>query len=203
MRKRSFSLMLLLILLAGRLTAQPGNAVPISIQAGTTLRLDGNSTMHEYSATASVVTGSIMADSALLGWRPSGGARFFRQAELTIPVKEMHSGNAKLDDKMYDALGADDHPNILYRLTGDTIVAGSRADTLTLLTSGILSVGGKEKVIELPLVLTRDRDSTVHVRGRRDLLMTDFGIEPPSMMLGLLKTDDKVIISFDVRLRSH
>jgi len=122
---------------------------------------------------------------------------------LTIPVKQMHSGNEKLDDKMYDALQADDHPDITFRLTGDTIVPGAPNDSLIVKASGILAVAGKEKPVELSVILVRNQDSTVSIKGSKELLMTDFGIEPPSMMLGLLKTDDKVVIHFDIRLRSQ
>jgi hypothetical protein len=38
------------------------------------------------------------------------------------------------------------------------------------------------------------------VRGTRDLLMTEFGIKPPTMFMGMLKTDDKVTIKFELQL---
>src|SRR5713226_7417640 len=108
MRKRNVSFMLYLLLLAARSLAQPGNPIEMQVQPETKLRLDGNSTMHEYSAAASVVSGTIFADSALFTAEMVSPTRPFRQVELTIPVKKIHSGNEKLDDKMYDALHADD-----------------------------------------------------------------------------------------------
>jgi hypothetical protein len=38
------------------------------------------------------------------------------------------------------------------------------------------------------------------VMGTLDLLMTDFGIEPPTAMMGVLKTDPKVTIRFETLL---
>jgi hypothetical protein len=40
----------------------------------------------------------------------------------------------------------------------------------------------------------------LQVRGTRELLMTEFGIKPPTMFMGMLKTDDKVTIKFEVQL---
>jgi hypothetical protein len=43
-------------------------------------------------------------------------------------------------------------------------------------------------------------DATVTVTGELQLLMTDFGITPPKAMLGMLKTDPKVTVTFDTVL---
>ena len=41
---------------------------------------------------------------------------------------------------------------------------------------------------------------TLTVTGDVDLLMTDYGIAPPKAMLGMLKTDPKVTITFETVL---
>jgi hypothetical protein len=38
------------------------------------------------------------------------------------------------------------------------------------------------------------------VQGQVQLLMTDFGIKPPTAMLGMLKTDPKVTVSIETVL---
>ncbi|TLY32904.1 MAG: YceI family protein [Ignavibacteria bacterium] len=203
MNKRDICFIQILLLVAAESFAQTAIPIQMQVQPESKLRLDGNSTMHEYSAAASVVSGTILVDSAFFSPVIVSPSRLFRRVDLTIPVKQMHSGNEKLDDKMYDALQADDHPDITFRLTGDTIVPGAPNDSLIVKASGILAVAGKEKPVELSVILVRNQDSTVSIKGSKELLMTDFGIEPPSMMLGLLKTDDKVVIHFDIRLRSQ
>jgi hypothetical protein len=40
----------------------------------------------------------------------------------------------------------------------------------------------------------------LHARGTRDLLMTDFGIKPPTMFMGMLKTHDKVVVTIELQL---
>jgi hypothetical protein len=49
-------------------------------------------------------------------------------------------------------------------------------------------------------VTTQREGSTLKVQGRLLLLMTDFGIKPPVAMLGMLKTDPKVAITFETVL---
>jgi hypothetical protein len=40
----------------------------------------------------------------------------------------------------------------------------------------------------------------LNVQGSVELLMTDYGITPPKAMLGMLKTDPKVTITFETVL---
>jgi hypothetical protein len=47
---------------------------------------------------------------------------------------------------------------------------------------------------------TQRRESSLTVTGKVDLLMTDYGITPPKAMLGMLKTDPKVTITFETVL---
>ena len=42
--------------------------------------------------------------------------------------------------------------------------------------------------------------STITVIGEVSLLMTDYGIKPPTAMLGMLKTDPKITVTFETVL---
>jgi polyisoprenoid-binding protein YceI len=123
----------------------------------------------------------------------------FQEARLNIPVKKMVSGDEKLDDNMYEALKADDHPEISFRLLTDSIISFSR-DSMKLNATGMLSVAGKEKEIDMTLLLIQSSTDTLTIEGSKELLMSEFGIDPPSMMLGLLKTDDKIVIHFQLHI---
>ena len=40
----------------------------------------------------------------------------------------------------------------------------------------------------------------IQLRGNRKLSMKDFGIKPPTMFMGMLKTNDQVTVTFDLEL---
>jgi hypothetical protein len=40
----------------------------------------------------------------------------------------------------------------------------------------------------------------VRVRGTHSLSMKSFGLKPPTMFMGMLKTDDKVTVKFELQL---
>ena len=114
--------------------------------------------------------------------------------DIEIPVGTLTSRDPGLDTSMYKALKADTNRNIVFRLA--KIESGS---TGTLMAVGRLAVAGVERDVVFAL-RTERRDDTLLVSGRLPLLMTDYGITPPTAMLGMLKTDPKVIVTFEVIL---
>ena len=98
---------------------------------------------------------------------------------------------------MFKAMKADKHPTITFRLASYTVEAA--ANGMTVKPTGTLTVAGVEKPIDMVLDV-KEQAGALHVRGTRDLLMTDFGIKPPTMFMGMLKTDDKVTITFELQL---
>ena len=173
----------------------------LSIQSNSKLWLEGNSTLHKYSATTADLSGTISVDSLLFADGKTSLSKPFEQVEITIPVKRLLSGNEKLDNNMYEALKANDYPNITYRMISDSLISSVEKDSMTLKTTGKLSVAGKEKVVDIIITAIKKQDNTLSIKGSQEFLMTDFEVAPPSMMLGLLKTDNKVVIHFDVQLK--
>ena len=95
-----------------------------------------------------------------------------------------------------EALKVKDHPDIVFRLLRFEPGSGT---TDTLRGIGVLQIAGVEREVSLD-VTTQQEGSTLKVQGRVRLLMTDFGIKPPTAMLGMLKTDPKVGITFETVL---
>lgn len=173
-----------------------GNPYHGTVLQKSKLSLKGTSTMHDYACMSSQMLGTVVIDSEALAPGAGYPPHFFGSAEMTIPIKQISSGKDKLDDKMYELLVADDHPNITYRLTRDSVISGNGKDTLSVQTKGKLSVAGKENVIDMTVMVTTSADGVLSITGQKDLLMTDFNIEPPTMMFGMLKTDNKIVIDF-------
>jgi len=115
--------------------------------------------------------------------------------EVAIPAATLTSPKEGLDKNMHKALKVTQHPDITFRLT-----RLERADATGAMKGiGTLRIAGVER--EMTLLLTTQRgDAGLTVTGQVPLLMTDFGIEPPKAMLGLLKTDPKVTVTFETVL---
>ena len=61
-------------------------------------------------------------------------------------------------------------------------------------------MAGQTRVVEIPLTALRQEGGSMKGEGAVDLKITDFGIKPPTAMLGTLKTKDAIRISFTVLL---
>jgi polyisoprenoid-binding protein YceI len=85
------------------------------------------------------------------------------------------------------------HPDIVFRLLRLEPRAGTTGAVRAI---GVLHIAGVEREVTLD-VATERTDGTLTVRGQLQLLMTDYGIKPPTAMLGMLKTDPKVTVAFE------
>jgi polyisoprenoid-binding protein YceI len=172
------------------------------------LWLEGDSTLHTYASTATkmelvsefTVSTVSSAQSNVALMLKDGQLKTF---ELTIDAKGLKSGKESLDKNMYNSLKADTHPAIIFRLAQYEI-AKSTVDqkSISITVKGHLIVAGKEKEIDLSVEALPTAQG-IQVLGAKELLMTDFGIKPPTAIFGALKTDNKVVIRFDLLLRQE
>jgi polyisoprenoid-binding protein YceI len=129
-------------------------------------------------------------------------AQSLSSLKVVIPVKKLDTDKSSMNDNMYDALKADDNPNITYELTkvSSGVLPSVAGDSVQLSTTGVLSIAGKQNVIEMNVVGSLTKDGKVQFKGQKKIKMTDFGVDPPTMLFGTIRTGDEVTIKFDLLL---
>jgi hypothetical protein len=177
--------------------ARAGSASPrIALAPASRLVLRGKSTLHDFASTATRLQLAVeLADSLPAG--PPTLARLsepgaVRSIVVTIPVEAMKSEKDGLDKNMYKALKAASNPNIVFRLLSPAVPTG--ADAAFHLT-GELEVAGVRQPVEMDVRASESADGIV-LEGSKALLMSDYGIKPPKMFLGTLKTEDRVVVEW-------
>jgi polyisoprenoid-binding protein YceI len=201
-RGRLFGWSAVAVLVTGvSLAARPGAPAesPLAIDAGT-VTIAGTSNIHEYTAS----TTSVRVTQARFGAALDG--RFCENAlkpgavdsfEISIAAATLKSpkGDA-LDKNLRKALKTDQFPEITFRLAKlDT--TGKPANAAAAV--GTLTIAGVAHEVTMDITTKQDSGKLV-VQGRLDLLMTDYGIKPPTAMMGMLKTDPKVTVTFETVL---
>jgi polyisoprenoid-binding protein YceI len=172
---------------------------PLAIDSAR-VTVSGTSNIHAYTASTTTVRvrraqlagapeGSDLWASAL---NPGGLEAF----EVSIPAATLTSPREGLDTNMHKALRVADNPEIVFRLLR---FEPATAPAGALRAIGVLKVAGVVREVALEITTERTQASLT-VRGQVQLLMTDFGITPPVAMLGMLKTDPKVTITFETVL---
>ena len=172
-------------------------AAPLAIDTAR-ITIEGTSNIHEYTAS----TTKVRVTRAQLG-AAVGGPEFWDNVlkpgsvevfEIAVAAGTLTSPKDGLDKNMHKALKTQEHPDITFRLLR---LEPGQAGALKGI--GMLRIAGVEREVVLNLK-TQRKDSTLAVTGKVDLLMTDYGITPPKAMLGMLKTDPKVTITFETVL---
>ncbi|WP_083564753.1 YceI family protein [Sinomicrobium oceani] len=115
---------------------------------------------------------------------------------FTLTVEELKSGKSGMDKNTYKALKSKEHKQITFRSGTSTGIKEAGAGKYEVNISGDLTIAGVTK--NVPLKLTVVSGAKVHVSGSTDIVMTDYGIEPPTALLGTVKTGEKVTVKFEM-----
>ena len=172
---------------------------PLAIDSGR-ITIAGTSNVHEFTASTTKVritraqlgasvAGPDFWDNAL---KPGAVEAF----EIAIPAATLTSPKEGLDKNMHKALKVQEHPDITFRLVRFDATQNAAGAARAI---GVLKIAGVEREVALDIT-TKHTGFTLAVQGRVDLLMTDYGITPPKAMLGMLKTDPKVTVTFETVL---
>lgn len=177
---------------AGQSSAQP----ELKLSA-TRVSINGTSNIHPFTASTTDVRMSRLVLAPADGDRlqaaaKPGGVQAF---EIAIKASSLASSKDGLDKNMHKALKASEHPDITFKLS--RVEAGAAASTLKAI--GLLKIAGVEKEVALDLKVATN-GATITVSGEHSLLMTDFGIKPPTAMLGMAKADNKITVRFETVL---
>lgn len=116
-----------------------------------------------------------------------GFANGVQAASLTVPVKAFKCPNDEMTQHLMETMKPEKFPEIVYKLE-KYMMTGALAQT-----TGTLTIQGSTQPIVLPLTL-KASDQGVQIDGNTRLDMTKFGVDPPVVMLGLLKVGPEIRI---------
>ena len=169
---------------------------PMSLAPQSRLWVDGTSTVRSWSCKATVLDATIDAGAADAVASVIAGQKAVRAVDVRIPAAKLECGNETMNAHMRKALKAADHPVIAFAVSAYDITRGAGGVTGTI--EGQLTLGGVTRPISLAATGVAGPDGTLHVTGTHELVMTEFGLKPPSLMLGTMKVGDRVKVSFDL-----
>lgn len=164
-----------------------------SSSAGNEIYITGTSNLHNWNM--AVVASNIVAEFDIEGLQ----LKNIRRVDFTCKTRDIKSNSNLMDRKTYEAIKSDNHPEIRFTLMVNSVpVSDGRNFSGTL--RGNLNVAGLTREIAVPFTGTLNENRTILVKGSVDLKMTDFKIEPPTALLGTLKTGDNITVTFSLNL---
>ena len=197
MRKTLFTISALMAA-AATAGAQGASAIRLRLEPGSELSINGTSNVHDFHCKTNKINAYIDVDPAYTK-DLTKVARPIVSVKVNIAVKSLSCGNRKMDENMYNTLKADQNQLIKYTLSGYDILNGS-ATAFAAKTNGTLTILGKDKIVAMKIDAARLNEGKATAQGEETLLMTDFGIKPPSFMFGTMKVGNEVKVKFDLKL---
>ncbi|MDZ7755422.1 YceI family protein [Rhodohalobacter sp.] len=116
--------------------------------------------------------------------------------EVVFDVESFDCGKRKINNDMKDALKADQYPNI--RFVYKKAELDPNLPDNNFIIHGDLTLAGVTREISFIAKKDVSENGEMRVRGNIKIFMTDYGIEPPTGLFGLIKADDELTVHFDL-----
>lgn len=170
---------------------------PLTLRPESRITFDGKSTVRDWSCQAATITAAIDADAGAVA-AVLQGKKAVRTVTLTFPVEKLDCANGTMNGHMRKALNADQHKTLVFTLSGYELAGtGTVAGTL----NGTLQINGVTKPISMKAQFTEAPNGGLRMVGSYPLTMTEWQVQPPTLMLGTMKVDPVITVKFDVQLQ--
>lgn len=189
-----------LLLVVPALVAWRAAVTPMRMDSASRIWVKGTSTVRGFECQAGEFNAQVASVGSDAVAAVLAGEQGVTGVEVSIAAEKLDCRNGTMNGHMLKAIKATQHPTITFKL--GTYDLQKTDGNVRLVLRGTLSLGGVEKDITVDATATPGPDNTLQVVGAHDLSMKDYGLKPPSLMLGTMKVHDKLNINFDLILRN-
>lgn len=161
-------------------------AAPAAAQSTLDFTISGSSTVRNWTCTAQ---GTVAVTPATGGTAVPGFATGVQTAVVTVPLKAFRCPNDEMTQHLNEAMKSDKFGEIVFKLEKYEVAAGQGQ------ASGAMTIVGNTQPVTVPVTL-KPGPQGVELSGDTRLDMTKFGVDPPVVMLGLMKVGAQIRIQF-------
>jgi hypothetical protein len=181
-----------------------GQVIKVMIQPHSMLQIQGKTNVNAFNCfcapPAAIV--SINAESS-----PETQIITFRKAELSVLTRSLDCRHKIMNRDMYQTLQAEHHPTItlsisrviipIHQINAQWRIEGP------VLAEGHLTLAGMKRNIDLQVSISRLMNNIYRFTASKKLLLTDFGLTPPTVLMGMVKVKNEIILEIDVYLSAY
>ncbi|HYD51678.1 MAG TPA: YceI family protein [Gemmatimonadaceae bacterium] len=197
MRTPKFARLMALALTAPALLAMTSSAAFMKLQPGSRLWVNGSSTVRSFECSATMIDAKVETSGPGTAVAVANGAKAVSAVKVAIPAAKLDCKNGTMNGHMMKALKASEAPIIAFDLAGYDLAKSAAGTAVTL--KGTLSIGGQTKPVTIA-ALAKSEGTALRVTGTHEVRMTEFGLKPPTLMMGTMKVNELVKVSFDLQL---
>lgn len=158
------------------------------------LTVSGTSTLHDWDMKSAVGTfeGNFTLNAA-------GAITAVNGISFSTKGESLKSGHDAMDKNAYKALKIDKAPVITFSSNAATITNLDATD-YSVKSTGKLTIAGTTLDAEIVATCKVNADKSITVMGSKKISMKEFGMAPPTFMMGTIKTGNDVTLKFDLKL---
>jgi hypothetical protein len=115
---------------------------------------------------------------------------------VTVPVADIVCNDDIVSNRFREALKYKEYPEIHFNMHAYVLEEDGKAEV-----KGKFTIAGMTRDVDLEAKLTPLPQNALSIAGNLEILMTDYGIEPPEALFGLVKVRDNISVKFDLNIR--
>jgi hypothetical protein len=168
------------------------------VQPSSTLNIEGTTNINSYECTIKKYTGN---DTLVLHEGGRSIRPVFVKGAVELDASSCDCGMAPMTSDFRKAINSKEYPSIIIDFISfeRMPVYGAAPDKF----KGILkiSLAGVTKLFEVNCTINATQAGIIHLMGTRVFLFSDFNITPPSRMLGAVRVNESLTVSFHLQLK--
>lgn len=193
MRSGRLYIKFMLVLMLGLFIGNVNSQVVYTPEPDSRLWIEGRSNVNQFECRADSYSG----DATIYD---EGNVNEQTEMNLEIEVAGFDCGRDRMNRDFRNALKASSFPKIIFRF-GEVLNMQPLADddnTIRFNVMGYLTVAGVTQQITFDMLGYFLSDERIRAVGSKQIKMTDYEVEPPSAMLGLVKAENELTVHFDL-----
>ena len=167
------------------------------------LKVNGKTNINNFSC---LLQKKFSKKSYLYKTNPDTSVIRFANTVLKIPTKEMDCRKKAITKDFYKILEADEFPFIIIELqeviNQDYYTSEDLDSQDVFLTKINITITDVSRSLSIPVRVTRKDSFSFRISGSANIKLSDFGIQAPKAMLGLIKVKNAIDIEFDLEINS-
>ncbi|MEO8413996.1 MAG: YceI family protein [Ginsengibacter sp.] len=162
---------------------------------GVKIIIEGTSNIHDWDMKSDKGTCAGVFDIS-----NSGSLTGMSVLNFSVPAESLKSEHTSMDNNTYKALNTKKYSSINFTAASATVKSDGSGYILT--AKGKLTISGVTKDVVLTAKGVVNADMSITYTGSYQLKMTDYNVQPPSIMFGAIKTGNNLVVKFNLLLKS-
>lgn len=151
------------------------------------ISIEGTSTLHDWEIEVQKFSGYADIETTAGKFQIQGG-------KVICKVASFESGKNSMNKEVYEAMDIENYPEVTYTYKKTKKIVREN-DALTVISIGELTIAGTTQTITSELK-GEYQEGVLKLEGSESFKMSSFGVEPPTVMFGTIKSGDKITINY-------